>query len=304
MGADTLPAVSSPVTSAKAVHRRAILEAMRAGGFLAAVQSAGPALDRVRQYLLAFDDPDPHPDPVHAPDYPAFPGLRSQPWWNAADVPGGAALQAAWTQVRDDWRSLDQADMLLYVPPPMRNTWRVHMLRYMGVDLAPMTGRCAGTHELLRQVPGLCLDYPWADALLSVHVARSALGAHCSVDTVRVRCHLGLQVPPDCGIRVAGQDRTWTEGGALLFDDAYRHEVWNEGDATRAILIVDFWNPDLTAAERAALVAGFSHSRVRSLFVRHRASMVQPYPEALMRFVEESMARQDRSAAVRDYWRA
>ncbi|HYF20632.1 MAG TPA: aspartyl/asparaginyl beta-hydroxylase domain-containing protein [Ramlibacter sp.] len=292
----------SDLASAKATHRRSILQAMRAGGFLDAVRSAGPSLERVLHYLQAFDDQAPHPDPLRHPDYPAFPGIRGQRFWDPSEVSGVAVLEAAWTQVRDDWQSLAEADTLRYVPPPMRNTWRVHMLHYMGVDLEPMTGRCARTHALLRQVPGLCLDYPWADALLSIHVAKSRLGAHCSVDTLRVRCHLGLQVPPDCGMRVGGQEAGWTEGGALLFDDSYLHEVWNDGDRTRAIFIVDFWNPDLTEAERAALVAGFRHSSVRSLFMRHRAAMAQPYPHALMSFVEQRMAEQDLEPAVRDYW--
>lgn len=297
-----MPPASDQLLDAKAAHRRDILGAMRRGGFLDAVRIAGARLARVLEYLESFADPRPHADPARCPDYPLFPGLRSRPVWDEGELPGVARLREGWQDVRDDWRELDPQDMVRYVPPVMRNTWRVQMLSYMGVDLEPFTRRCPRIHALLRQVPGLCHGYPWADNVLSVHAAKSHLLPHCSVDTLRVRCHLGLAVPADCGIRVGPEVRGWTEGGTLLFDDSFEHEVWNRGDGTRAILIVDFWHPDLTAAEREALAAGFSHSSVRSLFVEQRAPAAQPYPHELLAYVRAQMAAQDRSPAVRDYW--
>ena len=35
-----------------------------------------------------------------------------------------------------------------------------------------------------------------------------------------------------------------------MFDDTIEHEAWNDSDVPRAILILDVWNPYLTAAER------------------------------------------------------
>ena len=35
-----------------------------------------------------------------------------------------------------------------------------------------------------------------------------------------------------------------------MFDDTIEHEAWNDSDETRVILIVDVWNPLVTAAER------------------------------------------------------
>lgn len=295
-------AANDQVLDAKAAHRRAILGAMREGGFVDALRSAGAPLSRVLEYVESFAEPRPHADPARCPDYPLFPGLRSQPFWDEHGFPGAARLRDGWREAREDWLALDPQAMVRYVPPVMRNTWRVQMLSYMGVDLEPFTRQCPRIHALLREVPGLCSGYPWADNVLSVHVARSHLLPHCSVDTLRVRCHLGLEIPGDCAIRVGGEVRGWSEGGTLLFDDSFEHEVWNRGDGTRAILIVDFWHPGLTAAEREALSAGFSHSRVRSLFVEQRAPAAQPYPHDLLAYVREQMAVQDRSPAVRAWW--
>jgi tetratricopeptide (TPR) repeat protein len=37
---------------------------------------------------------------------------------------------------------------------------------------------------------------------------------------------------------------------AWVLDDSIEHEAWNDSDVPRAILILDVWNPYLTAAER------------------------------------------------------
>jgi aspartyl/asparaginyl beta-hydroxylase (cupin superfamily) len=44
-----------------------------------------------------------------------------------------------------------------------------------------------------------------------------------------------------------------------VFDDTIEHEAWNDSDDWRAVLILDIWNPYLSAAERemvCALTAG------------------------------------------------
>ena len=76
---------------------------------------------------------------------------------------------------------------------------------------------------------------------------------HRGVTNTRVVCHLPLVVPEDCALVVGGETHVWREGEAVAFDDTYEHEAWNRGSRTRVVLIVDVWNPHLTAAERDAL---------------------------------------------------
>jgi len=49
--------------------------------------------------------------------------------------------------------------------------------------------------------------------------------------------------PDKIGIRVANRICHWQEGRALIFDDAYEHEAWNESDQARVVLFVDFVKP-------------------------------------------------------------
>ena len=39
--------------------------------------------------------------------------------------------------------------------------------------------------------------------------------------------------------------RRWEVGKALLFDDSFEHEVWNNDTTARYVLHVDVWHPGL-----------------------------------------------------------
>lgn len=47
--------------------------------------------------------------------------------------------------------------------------------------------------------------------------------------------------------------RNWAEGKVLIFDDSFEHEVWQEADSYRLILIVDVWHPELSQTQRQTL---------------------------------------------------
>ena len=76
---------------------------------------------------------------------------------------------------------------------------------------------------------------------------------HCGPVNAWLRCHLGVVVPPGCGIRVGSGKRFWEEGRCLIFDDSFEHEAWNPTGDARTVLVLDFWHPELTAAEAWAM---------------------------------------------------
>ena len=53
-------------------------------------------------------------------------------------------------------------------------------------------------------------------------------------------------IPSDfenCRIRVDNTITPWKEGEIFVFDDTYEHEVWNDTDQERVILLFDFDRP-------------------------------------------------------------
>ncbi len=116
--------------------------------------------------------------------------------------------------------------------------------------------RCPRTAALLdsldlNRVPGY-----GPEVMFSVLKPHSHIPAHYGTVNGRLVVHLPLIVPANCGaLRVAGEDREWTTGKLMFFDDTFEHEAWNNSDEVRVVLIFDTWNPNLTTAEREAFCA-------------------------------------------------
>jgi hypothetical protein len=297
-----------------------IVSAMRAGGFYDRVMHGGPELDRVKRYLLAFtgEGAAGGVDPTQAPTYPCFPGLTHRPFHEPGTCAGVAILEDAFPVIRDEAVALGDSAQLDYTiaSRPSRSwhdprtwlrlrapprAWTVYPFYHMGVDVEPLTKRCPRTSAIVNSLPNVCLDYPWGDALLSVQGAQSRLPPHCSVDNLRLRCHLGIRIPDGAGISVGGEEREWSEGRCLLFEDSFEHSVWNPSHVRRIVLIVDFWHPDLTPVEVRALTAGFRKSEVREIFMRKRISMTDS-PGPYVRHMEAALTEQDLAPEMREFW--
>lgn len=44
-------------------------------------------------------------------------------------------------------------------------------------------------------------------------------------------------------MRVKSEYHVWKEGQSIVFDDSLEHEVYNDSDEIRVVLIVDFFRP-------------------------------------------------------------
>ena len=66
-------------------------------------------------------------------------------------------------------------------------------------------------------------------------------------------------LPGKCGITVNGIDRELATGGeAVILDNTFMHEVWNDSNEDRFCLISECWHPALTVHEREALATLFA----------------------------------------------
>jgi aspartyl/asparaginyl beta-hydroxylase (cupin superfamily) len=94
-----------------------------------------------------------------------------------------------------------------------------------------------------REVFAFFKDIPGI-VLLSVSVLKphTHVRAHNGDTDGTYRLHIPIYIPaglPDCGLRVGGIDRPWTDDGITVFSDANMHEAWNQSDQTRIVLIAD-----------------------------------------------------------------
>ena len=120
---------------------------------------------------------------------------------------------------------------------------------------------------------------PFGFVFFSTLHGKSCIRPHTGPMNLRLRIHLPLIVPKDttpdgegsksdmfgtkCGLRVGDQIRAWEEGKVIVLDDSYEHEVWNETDDVRVLLLVDVWHPDVRKVERERIgrMFGFAKSQ-------------------------------------------
>ena len=194
-----------------------------------------------------------------------YPDLPSRPWHDPRDFPLVAYLESHFDQIRAELLALTD-----FHPESERigrtGDWDVAFLYERGrrhddvCDACPVATRGIEMHRTIRTMAGLIY--------VSRMRAHTHIDAHRGPTNLRVRCHLGLDVPDgDCAIRVGADTRRWTEGRCLVFDDHFEHEAWNHTDEDRLVLIVDLWHPVLSDAEVMLLegLQGYAHIHAERL---------------------------------------
>lgn len=56
-----------------------------------------------------------------------------------------------------------------------------------------------------------------------------------------------------CWIKVGKEQRSWEEGKLTTLDTSFLHSTGNPTESDRHVLILDYWHPELSEAERAGL---------------------------------------------------
>lgn len=183
-------------------------------------------------------------------DFVAAHSLQGDPMvYRNADFPWVAGLEAQWQAVR---RELDGVmgfrermpsfqDILAEVGTIQQDDqWKTFWLMGIAMDCSGNAARCPETIRLLRDIPGI------KNAFFSILSPGKHVPAHRGAYNGVLRLHLALQVPEPrerCRIRIGDQLRHWNEGEALIFDDSFNHEVWNDTDGYRVVLFADFLRP-------------------------------------------------------------
>jgi beta-hydroxylase len=151
-----------------------------------------------------------------------------------------ALLENNWKTIQYELSRLPPQDFIPYPERYLldkRTGWDVFGLYFVGVKIDLNCELCPQTARLVKQIPGM----------ITAGFSRLAPGAHIVPHSGRpsgvLRCHLGLDVPPRCALRVANQVRSWKEGKCLVFDDTSEHEAWNLSDRHRDVLLLDFKAP-------------------------------------------------------------
>jgi aspartate beta-hydroxylase len=204
------------------------------------------------------------------PTFLYFPHLPAIEFYDRADFPWLAAIEAATPQIRteliavlaqgpsalepyvalskgtplDQWAELNHS-----------RKWGVYYLWHESKAVAEHLASCPRTVAALAAWPRCEVPGCSPTAVFSILDAKTRIPPHTGVTNTRLIVHVPLVVPPGCGFRVGASRRQWHEGESFVFDDTLEHEAWNDSDVPRAVLILDIWSPYLTAMERSLVCA-------------------------------------------------
>ena len=205
-------------------------------------------------------------DPRQRPSVLYFPGLPSAPYFKRAAFPWFAELEAATGAIREELLAVmpraesservfesDSAERRGLASGHGAPSWNGFYFFRHGDLRENNHALCPRTSTVLEALPLCHIREHAPEVMFSVLTPGTHILPHRGVTNTRVVCHLPLIVPEHCALVVGGETHAWREGEAVAFDDTYEHEAWNRGSQTRVVLIVDVWNPHLTAAERDAV---------------------------------------------------
>ncbi len=175
--------------------------------------------------------------------------LGSPCFYDRAAFPWTAAVEREWRTIRAELdRVLVRKADLPNVQELMADAaalsrdggWKIFPLVAYGLRSEPNVDLCPETWRILQTIPGL------TTAMFSILEPGKRIPPHRGPYNGVLRLHLGLIVPEpreQLGLRVGPERRHWEEGRALVFDDAYEHEAWNDTAEVRVVLFVDFEKP-------------------------------------------------------------
>lgn len=243
-------------------------------------------------------------------------GLTAQPFWDAANnealFPWATKLEAQADVILQEFEAKLQRDHneqqqdetknklfsadSVWQNQVMGKGWSAIRLQRLGTWNTETCQEFPQTYQLLK-----ALNIPLA--VRGVCFARQAPGSgvqpHSDGRNFILTSHLGIKVPTDkgdttkCWIQVGKERRSWEVGKLLTLDTSFTHSTGNESEEEdRHVLIIDFWHPELTEAERAALTFVYD---LRNKFESGQVPFRKP---------KKSMEEQQGAAGIGGWWKS
>jgi aspartyl/asparaginyl beta-hydroxylase (cupin superfamily) len=201
----------------------------------------------------------------HEPSEEHVDGLTARPFWDTAEYPKEfpwakeleekAYIIQQEFQTKLDAQQQQQENTMFASDSAWQNQvmgggWSAVRLQRLGVWNEENCQQFPETYQLIRS-----LNIPLA--VRGVCFARQAPGSgvmpHTDGRNFILTSHLGLKIPEGCWIDVGGERRGWQEGKLTTLDTSFTHSTGNPSSEDRHVLIIDYWHPELSEAERAAL---------------------------------------------------
>jgi ornithine lipid ester-linked acyl 2-hydroxylase len=206
---------------------------------------------------------------------------ENEPWYyNSKDFPALLEIEKNWSELKIEINSFIKekdnkflSSKPLYEKIDLNNGWSAIMFMFWGLKISSdFKKKCPKTSDYLNKVHGL------VSLSFSQLAPESTLAEHTGDTNAILRCHLGVEIPgelPECGLKVNGESKSWEEGKWLIFNDAYKHEAWNNTSSRRIIIIMDFIKPEFVRKKNT--ISAFIITRHIS-YIYHKVNFIAGMP--------------------------
>lgn len=234
-------------------------------------EEQGLNIDRIRAFAQSAQSKTPAPIPSapgHQPSEEHVDDLTAKQFWDVTsdpdNFPWAKTLEANAHVIIEELQSkLDreaeqekEKDKGLFASDSawqnnvMGTGWSAFRLQRLGVWNVENCKEFPKTSELMRSLP---IPFAVRGVCFARQAAGSGVQPHTDGRNFILTSHLGLKVPEGAWLKVGEEQRTWEEGKLVTLDTSFEHSTGNPTDSDRHVLIIDFWHPELSEAERAGL---------------------------------------------------
>ncbi|MEO9021591.1 MAG: aspartyl/asparaginyl beta-hydroxylase domain-containing protein [Ginsengibacter sp.] len=197
-----------------------------------------------------------------------FSKVSTGPVMKNSEFEWSTLLEENWKDIQSEVNSLLKTDQNLpniqEIQPQEAllssdNKWKTFFLYGFGIKAEKNCKKCPATTRVLEQIPNLLTGF------FSILYPGKHIPAHRGIFKGIVRTHLGLVVPGhlgDCRMKVGNEMIKWRNGKAVFFDDTYTHEVWNDSNGIRVVLLIDTVRPYAKIASKVnrSIINGITNS--------------------------------------------
>lgn len=211
-------------------------------------------------------------------DEPAYYSLEKAAWISLLEANSPAIREELYSVLADSAKA-----QAAYQKFSARKTagWKQMELKIYGISYPAKTALFPQTMSVLGQIPGISTIY------FSLLEPGATVPPHVGDTDAFYRVHLGIEIPghlPECGLQVAGNQRSWETDKCIVFNDVYHHTAWNLTNQRRIVLILDVLRPEFSDK------ALYTNSGVRAtLFYSRLYSKTFFLQELLPRFIQRTI---------------
>jgi len=193
------------------------------------------------------------------PQFCYYAGLTDKPWWDLELAPKSDIIRYKEKIKKelsnfleslnndDGFEPVEKEEIETEIPSTIRSKYML-LQDYASIDVQSKYSERQKffpyTMEFVQSIPFLA-----DDVFFSCLEPHTHLGIHSAESNVRLNVHLGICIPSNSAISVAGEIKIWPDDGLLCFDPSFSHEAWNKSNEYRYILLFTIWHPDLSPGE-------------------------------------------------------